>query len=118
LRFGYLGRIEKYCVFHFFIQIIIMMEEVTAEINVIKAILACPDKYPDKTSQERFEKLKERFPEHDCLFTYFRFTEQELKNQLDKLQDQLNELQKEKNLLQEEKLKLMTPTAGNHCFVL
>lgn len=82
------------------------MEEVTAKIHVIEAILACTDKYPDKTSQERLEKLKERFPEDDCLFTYFRFTEERLQNLLDKLQE-------EKNLLQQKELKLMPPPAGN-----
>lgn len=84
------------------------------KIRVIEAILASPDKYPDETQQERFEKLKEKFPEDDCLFTYFRFTEHKLQDQLNKLQVQWNELQKEKNLLQEEKLKMMTASAGNH----
>lgn len=83
------------------------MEVVTAKIRVIEAILAYPDKYPEKTQQERFEKLKEKFPEDDCLFTYFRFNEQ-------KLQDHLKKLRKEKNLLQEEKLMMMTTSAGNH----
>lgn len=67
------------------------MEEIVAEINAIKAILASPDKYPDKTPRERLEKLKERFPENDALFTYFRFSENELKNILTELQKQKKE---------------------------
>ena len=50
----------------------------------------------NQTPQERLEKLKERFPENDWLFTYFRIIEVKLKDLL--------------NLVQEEKLKLMGST--------
>lgn len=70
------------------------MEEVTLKIQIIEAILACPRKYPGKTKtlEERLAKLEERFPDNDSLFTYFGFSENELKNIL-------TVLQKTKNLI-------------------
>jgi predicted nuclease with TOPRIM domain len=91
---------------------------IEVEINIVKAILASPAKYPDKTPQERLEKLKERFPDNDSLFTYFRFAEERLQDQLKELQELLKELQKKENLLQEEKLKQLGSSAGNCCFVV
>lgn len=82
------------------------MEEVTAEINVIKAILAYRTKYLDNSPEERLEKLKERFPDNDSLFTYIRFPEE-------RLQILLEELQKEKNILHELKAKQLGSSAGN-----
>lgn len=82
------------------------MEEVTAEINVIKAILAYRTKYLDNSPEERLEKLKERFPDNDSLFTYIRFPEE-------RLQILLEELQKEKNILHELKAKQLGSSTGN-----
>ncbi len=82
------------------------MEEVTAEINVIKVILAYRTKYLENSPEERLEKLKERFPDNDSLLTYIRFPEE-------RLQILLEELQKEKNILHELKAKQLESSAGN-----
>lgn len=83
------------------------MEEVTTKIHVIEAILASPTKYPDKTREERLEKLKERFPDSDSLFTYFDFEKKEV-------QELLKELKRKENLFQEERNKQLGSSAGNH----
>lgn len=86
------------------------MEEVTAKIYVIEAILACPRKYPDKTADERLDELKKDFPGNNSLFTYFDFSKERLQNLLE-------ELQREKNLLQEKELKQIGSTTGNYYLV-
>lgn len=56
------------------------MEGLSVEISIIKAILACPRKYPDKSSSERFVELEKQFPNNDDLFTYFDFPNQTLQD--------------------------------------
>ena len=74
------------------------MEEVKTELDVIKALLASHTEFPSKTPQERFADLKDEHPKKPLL-TFLKFSESELKEQLNKLEDRLTELQKEKNLI-------------------
>jgi hypothetical protein len=99
------------------------MEQVTATINFIKIVLGSfeEDYHGEDKEIRRKSDLKLKIPliSNDLLLQeqlkgYVRLSEQELKDQLNKLQDEKNELQKEKNLLHEKELKLMTPTAGNY----
>ncbi len=92
------------------------MEEVTAKIDVIEALLASHNEFPSKTAEERFADLKDSHPKKPLL-TFLDFSKQELKELLKEQTELLKEQQKEKNLLQEKELKQLGSSAGNRFFV-
>jgi len=83
------------------------MDGITSKINVFEALLACNQKYPNLTKEQRIAKLTKRFPGNDAVFTYFDMPREDL-------QKLLSELLKKENLIREKELKLMGSTAGDN----